>query len=409
MHYKQQTLTSHPSPVAHFPVLSFFMDGSNIVQVSHESNIMMSSETPNKKNRWKLYVLIACLTLFLGILTTGIIGLSASVSIPEEPIVLIYTSPKKLNQLFTPSQQKLLPPAWQSALQTNSFWPATFGLTREQDRWNGFVIAPSWSINTKNTLDGINIQKIKFVTLAIDTPTEEATVSLSYSQSIRQALKYPFSLISATFNPPTDQIQPFTIYEKNRELHTDIPYKNTNQESQIKQADLSINLYRDSIFSLLTSQVKIGSQTMQNLTTKPVQMSLSLDEKLNPIKTSFIFNQNLNQEETGKLMSAFGIRTTRIITLPDGSQALDRSALQDIQGELATTTKYGEISWNGTELIIGSTTSAFKNTEAACSIKTTARLSNKIIAKIIGIDQVEPLPNLQIGEKDGKMVICFEK
>ena len=381
------------------------MDSSSFITVSHESSIMTSSES-HRPRRWGIWIaLITLSALLIGSLIL-IIGLSPAIPAPNRPALLVATTPARLANKLSLNDQQLLPETWRAAVRTKSHWPILFGITREDDRWNGFVIGPSWVI--KQTSNDLFYLKYRFVARLSETALEDGSSTLRYPKSLGMLMRHPTSAFVAKIFSTSDQLQDFTAFERDGLIETDLAFEQSIPTQPLKRTDLSLNVSSIPLSNMLLNEWSIGPMSLTDLPEKPTQINILLDENNKPLQSNIVFSQLLEPQARAQVLVRFGIGELQTITLPDNTVSYERRPLSTVQDPFTTTTNFGTVTWNDNQLIVGTIQQVSQPLNTPCqSFTPILHLSSRLLSQLIGQNQA--FPSINLGAKDNKLALCIEK
>lgn len=366
----------------------------------------MTSSESHRPRRWGIWIVLTILISFLigGIIL--IIGLSPAIPAPDRPALLLATTPARLANKLSLNDQQLLPESWRAAVRTKSHWPVLFGITREDDRWNGFVIGPTWIV--KQTSNDLFYQKHRFVARLSETALEDTSSTLRYPKSLRMLLSHPMAAFVAHIFSTSDQLQDFTAFERDGLIETNLAFAHSIPAQPLKRTDLSLNVSDIPLANTLLAEWNIGPMNLADLPEKPTQINILLDETNKPLQTNLVFPQLLDPQARAQVLVHFGIGELRPITLPDNTLSYERHPLKTVEDPFTTSTKYGPLTWNDNQLIVGTIQQPSQPLNSPCQNFTPIlHLSSRLLSQLIGQNQA--FPSINLGAKDGKMAICIEK
>lgn len=393
------------------------------IRIGEQSSFILAEG--KRENPFGFWWLLAAgiVVLTAGLLAALIIFLHKPLAIPASPHMMVTASPRAMQSL-PDSLKAAMPEEMRRAIDSGSGWPATFGLYRERERWQWFMIAPRWILPEGKTSNGI-VQLL--ASADIDTQNSR---DFHYTSTLASALPFrrplsveiePQLLADASglnINLPDELIRGGF---QNGVLLFDTPFESADGKAALHTADIALNMPKNGVTEdAIQDFIRRLSNGRHHHLNVPAlsQYHVWLDDLGRPTLTRYDFATELTETDAAQILGAYGFYTRKATLLPDGSLSYEHVAPTTGTAEELFTDHINEqgelVSLKRAELevsLANETPIAF-DAVPACGHTPWMRISDRslhFILRSIGASQLpETLPDIQIGELNGKLSVCFE-
>ena len=376
---------------------------------------------------WIILAVVVAVLAALGALLMFALG--PAFPIPDGSVAIVSVQPRALNTVFSAEERARLPKTWQQAIAQNGRWPVLLGAVRDGSSWEAYALVPRWISN-----GGSPTQTKGLVRWIGDIPSQGTSVRYTdqwrWRHKVGKATLLAWINLRSLFNGavPTDELTPdgtFLLAWDGKVLKTTIPFSLTDQTMDLKQADISLNLAKDTsgqdaAVRTFLERLPIGDQTLKELDPRPDQANLWLNEGV-PTAVSIRYGAPLNQEQASAVLGALGLAEQKRVTLPDGTLAFERVLLAPENIQFPNNyTRYdgGMVHLEETEASLRwpvNTSPQTSNSPTPCHPGTPwARFSTQTLVSIIKSMELPALPQtllhpLQLVSDRGRLVLCQER